>query len=66
MGSGGRGATVSEFFFYKESKSKRKKKEKENFFVGEGGGGEVDGRTGKQARTNLPLQLLQSWGHGNA
>ena len=51
-------------FFYKESKSK----------IGGGGGGGgrvgkfwvgVDGRTDKHAQTNLPLQLLRSWGHNN-
>ena len=40
------------------------------FFFGGGGwgeGGEMgDGRTDKQAQTNLPLQLLRSWGHNNA
>ena len=30
------------------------------------GGGVVDGRTDKQAQTNLHLQLLRSWGHNNA
>ena len=30
--------------------------------VGEGG----DGRADEQAQTNLPLQLLRSWGHNNA
>ena len=28
-------------------------------------GGGVDGRTEEQAKTNLPLQLLRSWGHNN-
>ena len=33
---------------------------------GGGGGGEgVDGRTDKQAQTNLPLQLLRSRGRNN-
>ena len=31
-----------------------------------GGGGRVDGWTDEQAQTNLPLQLLRSWGHNNA
>ena len=33
-----------------------------------GGGGDcvVDGWTVEQAQTNLPLQLLRSWGHNNA
>ena len=42
-------------------------------FLGGGGGGpgqgeagmEVNGWTDKQAQTNLPLQLLRSWGHNN-
>ena len=54
-------------FFQTESKSKKK-------LWGEGGmggmwgrvWGEVDGWTDKQAQTNLPLQLLRSWGHNNA
>ena len=29
-------------------------------------GGGVDGWTDEQAQTNLPLQLLRSWGHNNA
>ena len=29
-------------------------------------GGGVDGWTAEQAQTNLPLQLLRSWGHNNA
>ena len=33
---------------------------------GGGGGGGVDGLTDVQAQTNLPLQLLWSWGHNNA
>ena len=33
---------------------------------GGGGWGGVDGRTDEQAQTNLPLQLLRSWGHNNA
>ena len=64
--SGG-GARVSDFFFHKESKSKI------FFFFGGGGGGRdegarggVDGWTDEQAQTNLPLQLLRSWGHNNA
>ena len=42
------------------------------FFFGGGGGGGVgvgggvDGWTDEQARSNLPLQLLRSWGHNNA
>ena len=49
-------------FFHKESKS--------SFFCwavgwGEGGRG-VDGWTDEQAQTNLPLQLLRSWGYNNA
>ena len=48
-------------FFHKRSKSEKK--------MGGGGwgeGGGVDGWTDEQAQTNLPLQLLQSWGHNNA
>ena len=54
--------------FHRESKSIF-------FFVGGGGGGVggmgwvsggVDGWTDEQAQSNLPLQLLQSWGHDNA
>ena len=26
----------------------------------------MDGWTDEQAKTNLPLQLLRSWGHNNA
>ena len=48
-------------FFHKDSKSKK------NFFIGGGGGaGLVDGWTVEKAQTNLPLQLLRSWGHNNA
>ena len=47
--------------FHKESKSKKKK----TFFF-RGGGGAVNGWTDEQAQTNLPLQLLRSWGHNNA
>ena len=59
-------------FFHKESKSKK------NFFLRglgwgvrgvrgrEGGGGVVVGCTDEQAQTNLPFQLLRSWGHNNA
>ena len=47
------------------------------FFSGGGGGGGLDGVRGvmrggedgwtdEQAQTNLPLQLLRSWGHNNA
>ena len=39
---------------------------------GGGGGGDVrmvgagvDGWTDEQAQTNLPLQLIRSWGHNN-
>ena len=40
---------------------------KKNFSLGGDGGGGwwVDGRTDEQAQTNLPLQLLRSWGHNN-
>ena len=54
--------------FHRESKSK-----KIFFSAGGGGGGGgrgvgggVDGWTEKQAQTNLPLQLLRSWGLNNA
>ena len=33
---------------------------------GEGWGGGVDAWTDEQAQTNLPLQLLRSWGQNNA
>ena len=55
-GLAGRGAGVSDFFYH-EPKFKIKNKK---------GGGGVDGWTDEQARTNLPLQLLRSWGHDNA
>ena len=32
----------------------------------EGEGVGVDGRTDKQAQTNLPLKLLRNWGHNKA
>ena len=51
-------ARVSKLFFTKNP-----------FFFWRGGGGwgvEVDGRRDEQAQTNLPLQLLRSWGHHNA
>ena len=73
MGGGGGGkreARVNEFFF---TKNPNLKKEKKISGGGEGGevgvsgdGGRVDGWTDKQAQTNLPLQLLLSWGHNNA
>ena len=62
-------------FFHKEYKSKKKFF---FFFFGGGGGGEgaaegvgaagrgVDRWTEEQSQTNLPLQLLRSWGHNNA
>ena len=46
-------------FFYYETKFKI-------FFFWMGVGRGVDGLTDEQAQTNLPLQLLQSWGHNNA
>ena len=49
-------------FFYKGSKSKKMF----FFFGGGGGGGGVDGSTDERAQTNLPLQLLRSWGQNNA
>ena len=63
------GARVSGFFFTKNPNLKKKKK---IFFFGGGGGGRgrgwggIDGRTDEEAQTNLPLQLLRSWGHYNA
>ena len=48
-------------FFYKGSKSK-----KMLFFFCVGGDGGVDGSTDERAQTNLPLQLLRSWGQNNA
>ena len=56
-------------FFNKESKTYLRKKKKIFFCVcewGGGGGRGVDGLTDEQAQTNLPLQLLRSWGHNNA
>ena len=50
------------FFFHKESKSEEKKIEG----LGRVGVGGVDGWIVEQAQTNLPLQLLRSWGHNNA
>ena len=52
-------------FIYKESKSKKKE------FFGGVGGGEGSGGGGRwtdrrTGQANLPLQLLQSWGHNNA
>ena len=46
------------FFLTKNPNLKFRK----NIFFGEG----VDERTDEQAQTNLPLQLLRSWGHNNA
>ena len=67
---GGRGSKVSDFFFTQNPNLINK------FFVLGGGAwwegmgagvwGEVDGCTDEQAQTNLPLQLLRSWGHNNA
>ena len=60
-------------FFYKQSKSKKKLCVCVGGRTGEGacvcvGGvcGRIDGRTDEQAQTNLPLQLLRSWGHNDA
>ena len=47
------------FFFTKNPNLKLKLKKWE-------GGAGVDGWTDEQAQTNLPLQLLWSWGHNNA
>ena len=80
-GGGGGGSRVSDFFLqmYKESKNPNLKKK--YFLgwrvgVGRGGVGEgvwavcvcgrvVAGSTDEQTQTNLPLQLLRSWGHNN-
>ena len=61
---GGGRVRVSDFF----TKNPNLKKNIFFFFWGGGGrglggGGRVDGRTDKQAQTNLSLQLLRSWGH---
>ena len=61
-GGGVGGARVSDFFFHKESKSEEKKIEG----LGRVGVGGVDEWIVEQAQTNLPLQLLRSWGHNNA
>ena len=59
------------FPYYKLPRSLRLRGAKKKFFWlggggGGGGGGRVIGQTDKQAQTNLPLQLLRSWGHNNA
>ena len=38
---------------------------KKNWGVGVRSGG-IDGWTDEHAQTNLPFQLLRSWGHNNA
>ena len=48
---------------HKEIKFLKKKKGGRG---GGGVGGGVDGWTDELAQTNLPLQLLRSWGHNNA
>ena len=63
-------------FFHKESKSKKIKSFGTCVCVAGAGGGGVevsrgmgrwmDRRADEQAQTNLPLQLLRSWGHNNA
>ena len=58
-GGGGRGGGARVCHFFTKNP---------NLKGGGGGGwwGGVDGQTDKQAQTNLPLQLLRSWGHNNA
>ena len=56
------------FFF---TKTPNLKKNRKIIFLGGGGagrgeGGGVDEWPGEQAQTNLPHQLLRSWGHNNA
>ena len=65
------GGCWSKYFFYYEFKFKI-------FFLRGGGWGRgavgrgarvsdfIPQRTDEQAQTNLPLQLLRSWGHNNA
>ena len=60
-GGGGGGARVSVFFYTQNLNLKKKN----IFFCFLGVGGGVDGWTDEQAQTNLPLQLLQSWGHNS-
>ena len=55
-GAGERGPKVSDFFT-KNPNLKNK------ILTGEWA---VDGRTDEQPQTDLPLQLLRSWGHNNA
>ena len=55
---GEEGSSVSELFFTKNPNLKKEK-------LGRGEGGCVVGCTDKQAQTNLPLQLLRSWGHND-
>ena len=69
-----RGELESVNFFSQTTNNPNKKKKKKFFFwggagVGGGGGwlvGVLDGWTVQQAQTNLPLQLLRSWGHNKA
>ena len=60
--------TISSPGAFGSGELKRESKSKNFFFLrGGGGGGEVvDGRRDEQAQTNLPFQLLSSWGHNNA
>ena len=53
---GGRAGLESVIFFTENLKFKK-------MFMGVGA--EVDGRTDKQAQTNMPIQLFRSWGHNN-
>ena len=69
VGGGGGGGITSELFSTKNPNIQiLNKKIKIFFFVGWGGEWRVrvDEWTDKQAQTNSPLQLLQSWGHNNA
>ena len=52
--------------YFTKNLNLKKKKKKKKFWKGGGGGGlRVVGQTDEQAQTNLPLQLLRSWGHSN-
>ena len=59
-----RGPRVIDFFTKNPNlKKKEKKGGGGQVGVGGGGGGLGWGGLDKQAQTNLPLQLLRSWGH---
>ena len=59
----GGGATASEFF---SLRIQINKKLGGGGWMGWGLRGGVDGWPDEQVQTNLPLQLLRSWGHTNA